>query len=382
MIGAFLAGTPNPLPKDEPLSADLAATKSALTALRAAQQSGSSAYIDCGESGSTLRFLVPVAAALGIPTAFTGHGRLPQRPIGIYLNCLPLHGATCKSTGGLPLHVSGKLRPGIYSLPGNISSQFITGLMLSLPLLNGDSEIRLTSPLESAGYTDLTVNILAEHGIRILPTKAGWSVPGTQKYLPSVACIERDWSQAAYFLAAGALGGKVELSGLRRGSAQGDRTAEELFRRFGARLSWNGSVLTAEPGELRGIEIDAAQIPDLVPILAVTAAAARGRTVIRNAERLRLKESNRLAAMADGLSALGAHIRETEDGLCIDGVECLHGGTAEGRNDHRIVMAMAVAALASNEEVTITDSESICKSYPDFFRDYNTLGGKAYELGE
>ncbi|QAT50862.1 3-phosphoshikimate 1-carboxyvinyltransferase [Caproiciproducens sp. NJN-50] len=381
MIGAFLAGAPDPLPAGETVSEDLTATRSALAALFAAERNGEPALADCGESGSTLRFLIPVAAALGTPAVFSGRGRLPQRPLGVYLDCLPRHGTACESAGGLPLSVSGKLQPGTYFLPGNVSSQFITGLMLALPLLDGDSEIRLTSPLESAGYTDMTIEILKGYGIEIFPAEAGWNVPGTQEFRPSGAGIERDWSQAAFFLAAGALGGQVELPGLRPDSTQGDRAAEELFRRFGARLSWNGGVLSAGPGELRGIEIDASQIPDLVPVLAVTAAAARGRTVIRNAGRLRLKESNRLAAMADGLRVLGAQVRETEDGLVIDGAGRLRGGTVEGRDDHRIVMAMAVAALVSDGDVTVTDAGSIRKSYPDFFRDYNLLGGKAYDLG-
>ena len=381
MIASFLAGEADPLPPRETVSGDLNATRSALVALKTAKQSGQTARIGCEESGSTLRFLIPVAAALGVPAVFTGRGRLPQRPLGVYLTCLPRHGAVCESGGGLPLKLSGRLRPGRYFLPGNVSSQFVTGLMLALPLLGGDSEIRLTAPLESAGYVKMTARCLSDHGVRVFPAKAGWDIPGNQKYLPSHGKLERDWSQAAFFLAAGALGGKVELAGLRPDSAQGDRAAEDLFRRFGARIGWRGETLTAEPGELRGIEIDASQIPDLVPALAVTAACARGHTVFYNAGRLRLKESDRLAALADGLAALGARVRETADGLILAGTDRLRGGEAEGRHDHRIVMAMAAAALASKGDVTVTDAESVRKSYPDFFRDYNSLGGKAHDLG-
>jgi 3-phosphoshikimate 1-carboxyvinyltransferase len=382
MIAAFLAGSKDPLPAQEPVSEDLAATRAALSALNAAIHSGETAHIDCGESGSTLRFLIPIAAALGISAVFTGRGRLPQRPLGVYLECLPQHGAVCESSGGLPFTISGKLRPGIYSLPGNVSSQFITGLMFALPLLNGDSEILLTSPLESAGYAEMTVRTLAEYGITILPSKNGWKIAGRQKYHASRAEIERDWSQAAFFLAGGALGGHVELQGLIPNSTQGDRAAEELFRRFGAQITWNDGILTAEPGDLHGIEIDASQIPDLVPVLAACAALANGRTVIRNAARLRLKESDRLAAMADGLSALGATITQTPDGLDILGTPRLHSGRAEGCNDHRVVMALAIAALRCDGDVTVTDAESIRKSYPNFFRDYNALGGKAHDLGQ
>jgi 3-phosphoshikimate 1-carboxyvinyltransferase len=387
MIAAFLAGAADPLPEQETVSEDLAATRSALSALKASMHSGGKAHIDCGESGSTLRFLIPVAAALGIPAVFTGRGRLPERPLGVYLDCLPKHGAACESGGGLPLSLSGRLRPGVYSLPGNVSSQFVTGVMLALPLLDGDSEIRLTSPLESAGYTDMTVGILANHGVEILSSKTGWNVSGNQKYHPCRCEIERDWSQAAFFLAAGALGGQVELPGLRQDSAQGDREAEELFRRLGARIEWDGEVLRAQPGPPpdgpTALFVDASQIPDLVPILAAAAAVSPGYTMmIRHAERLRLKESDRLSAMADGLSALGADISQTPDGLDIRGISRLRGGKAEGRNDHRVVMALAVAALRSDGDVTLTDAESVRKSYPDFFRDYNALGGKAYDLGE
>ncbi|XOQ43341.1 MAG: 3-phosphoshikimate 1-carboxyvinyltransferase [Clostridium sp.] len=382
MIAAFLAGSKDPLPTQEPVSEDLAATRAALSALNTAIHSGETAHIDCGESGSTLRFLIPIAAALGISAVFTGRGRLPQRPLGVYLECLPQHGAVCESSGGLPFTISGKLRPGIYSLPGNVSSQFITGLMFALPLLNGDSEILLTSPLESAGYAEMTVRTLAEYGITILPSKNGWKIAGRQKYHASRAEIERDWSQAAFFLAGGALGGHVELQGLIPNSTQGDRAAEELFRQFGAQITWSDGILTAEPGDLHGIEIDASQIPDLVPVLAACAALANGRTVIRNAARLRLKESDRLAAMADGLSALGATITQTPDGLDILGTPRLHSGRAEGCNDHRVVMALAIAALRCDGDVTVTDAESIRKSYPNFFRDYNALGGKAHDLGQ
>lgn len=382
MIASFLAGSPDPLPSDETLSDDLAATRSALFSLQKLQSGGEPVQIDCGESGSTLRFLIPVAAALGAPAVFTGHGRLPQRPLEVYLEALPAHGVACESIGGLPLTITGRLQPGDFFLPGNVSSQFITGLLFAAPLLNGDSEITLTSPLESAGYVKMTVRILQEYGIKVIPSESGWSIPGNQHYRPCRRAIERDWSQAAFFLAAGALGGPVEVEGLHPDSAQGDRAAEELLRRFGANLSWNGNVLKAGLSSLHGIEIDASQIPDLVPILSVTAALAEGRTVIRRAERLRLKESDRLTAMARGLTALGAVVQETEDGLVIDGVSRLHGGNAEGQNDHRIVMALSVAALVSDGDVTISDAESIRKSYPDFFRDYNALGGKAYDLGQ
>ena len=334
MVAAFLAGAADPLPEGETVSEDLACTHSALAALYAAERSGEPARVDCGESGSTLRFLVPVAAALGIPAVFTGRGRLPQRPIGVYLDCLPPRGAACESAGGLPLSVSGRLRPGVYSLPGNVSSQFVTGLMFALPLLDGDSEIRLTSPLESAGYADLTSQILAEYGVSVLPCETGWLVPGRQEYRLSGGRIERDWSQAAFFLAAGALGGRIELPGLRPDSVQRDREAEELFRRMGARVEWDAGLLRVRPGPPSdgptAVLVDASQIPDLVPALTAAAAVTPGLSLtIRHAERLRLKESDRLAAMADGLSALGADVTQMPDGLAVRGVPRLRGRRTE-----------------------------------------------------
>ncbi|WP_444642131.1 3-phosphoshikimate 1-carboxyvinyltransferase [Caproiciproducens sp. R1] len=363
-----------PLFDGEAISNDITAT---CRAMRAICGDGDPVRIDCGESGSTLRFLIPVAAALGLNAEFTGSGRLPERPIGVYLDCLPQHGVSCGTQGGLPLSVSGRMTPGRFVLPGNVSSQFITGLLLALPLLDGDSELILSSPLESAGYVDMTVEIMREYGVTAQPAQNGWNIAGRQKYRPCEYRVERDWSQVAFFLAAGALGGNLRLEGLNRDSCQGDRAAERLFREFGARMEWNGSVLSVSPNELKGMEIDASQIPDLVPVLAATAALCRGRTRIYNAQRLRIKESDRLFAMADGLTKLGGRVTETDDGLIIDGVPTLHGGKAEGFNDHRIVMALSVAALKADGSVTVTDAQSVQKSYPAFFEDYNRLGGKA-----
>lgn len=372
------------------LSDDMRATIGAIQAMGATVQyenqtlqidtTGSwakSAQIDCGESGSTLRFFIPVAAALGMHAEFIGHGRLPQRPIGVYLDCLPTHGVTCQTEGGLPFQISEQLTPGQFVLPGNISSQFITGLLLALPLLDGDSKLELSSPLESAAYVDMTIAIQREFGVQIEPTGTGWHICGSQNYTPRSYTVEGDWSQAAFFLAAGALGGELSISGLNRNSTQGDKAAEQLFARFGADVAWKENILTVKNHSLHGMEIDAAQIPDLVPILAATAALCEGKTRIYHAERLRIKESDRLAAMADGLTKLGAKIQQTEDGLLITGVPMLQSGSVQGYNDHRIVMSLAIAALSAGGEVCISDAQSIDKSYPNFFADYTMLGGNA-----
>ncbi len=336
--------------------------------------------VDCGESGSTLRFLIPLYAARGIPAVFTGHGRLPERPLGVYADCLPPHGVTLSAASGLPLTVTGRLTGGHFALPGDVSSQFITGLLFALPLCREDSRIRLTTPLESAGYVDMTLQVLRQAGIRVEPLEDGWFIPGSQTYRPLDTAVESDWSQAAFLLAAGALGGEVTLTGLNPASAQGDREALSLFRRFGAAVEEAPGRIVCRKAPLHGIDIDAAQIPDLVPVLAVTAALADGVTHITGAARLRLKESDRLAAVADGIRRLGGRVEEGPDSLTITGVSRLAGGRAEGYNDHRIVMALSMAALGCEAPVTVTDAQSVAKSWPAFFEDYRAIGGTAHVI--
>lgn len=363
------------------LGADICLCKQTLTIDGAGLFSKQDVLLDCEESGSTLRFLIPIAAAGGVLAHFTGKGRLPQRPIGVYLDCLPQKGVSLKTQGGLPLTISGQLKSGVYRLPGDISSQFITGLLLSLPLLDGDSEIVLTSALESEGYIDMTLQTMRAFGVTAEKTAAGYMVKGRQRYLPNTNYVcEGDWSQAAFFMAAGALGGNIKITGLNPHSVQGDRACLHLFEQFGANVRQAGNAVTVTRGTLHAIAIDARQIPDLVPILAVVAAFAKGKTTIYGAQRLRIKESDRLKAICSGLQALGADITETDDGLVVQGVSSLHGGTVQGYNDHRIVMALSIAALNASGPVVITDRESIRKSYPSFFEEYKRLGGNAENL--
>lgn len=329
--------------------------------------------IDCLESGSTLRFMIPVAAVSGASIIFTGKGRLPKRPIRPYLDCLPQHGVNCITEGGLPLKISGKLKSGKFSLPGNISSQFITGLLLALPLLSGDSIINLTTPLESSGYVDLTIGIMEQFGVKVEWQNQCLFVKGEQKYTSCNFETEVDWSQAAFWISAGALGADIICEKLNANSIQGDKAILGIMQNFGARIS--GTHVCA--GSLSGCEIDASQIPDLVPVIAAVAALAKGKTVIRNARRLRLKESDRLQCITQGLNSLGADIQETDDGLIINGVDELRGGIADGCNDHRIVMALAIAAMRCRNNVVINGCECIKKSYPSFFEHYNKLGGCA-----
>lgn len=335
-----------------------------------------SAVVDCGESGSTLRFFLPIFAALGQEATFIGHGRLPARPLTTYEQCLPTHGvtwapATCE--GGI-VTLAGRLHGGCYEVAGDVSSQFITGLLFALPLCDEDSEIVLTSPLQSVGYVDMTLETLREAGVRVERTANGFAVAGGQTYRLSDHTVEGDWSQAAFLLTAGVLGGEIGVTGLRRDSVQGDRRIEALLREMGADIGWDGDVLRCRRAPLSAIDADVGDIPDLVPILSVAASVAAGQTRLTNAARLRIKESDRLATTAAMLTALGGAVTETRDALFIDG-GALHGGTVDGANDHRIVMSAAVAALAANGVVEITDKDSVRKSWPSFFEEYKQIGG-------
>lgn len=313
----------------------------------------------CGESGSTLRFMLPVAAALGVSCTFTGAGRLPERPNAVLTDALNTHGAHADSDL-LPMNLKGRLTGGVYTIAGNISSQYITGLMMALPLCEEDSEIRLTTHLESAAYINVTLEALAPFGIRIEPTANGWRIPGRQKYVsPGAVTAEGDWSGAAFWLAANALGSEIKCLGLNENSVQGDRAIAEMLR-------------------MTGGEIDVSDTPDLVPALAVAAALHPGITRITGAARLRLKESDRLQTVADMLKNLGCNVEELNDGLIIRGGASLTGGTVNGCNDHRIVMAAAIAATVADGPVTITDAQAVSKSYPAFFEEFNRLGGLAH----
>ena len=335
------------------------------------------AALDCGESGSTLRFLIPVAAAGGVNATFTGSGRLPERPIGIYTDALPKAGVRCETEGGLPLTVSGTLQSGVFEIPGDISSQFISGLLFALPILPRDSRIVLTTPVQSVGYINMTIRTMAKFGIEIGVMDNGWYIRGKQHYVPSDYRTDGDWSQAAFFLTAGAVGGDVTVTGANIDSAQGDRRIAAILRDFGAEVLQDGGTVRVISRPLRAIVIDASQIPDLVPVLAVCASFAQGTTRIFNAARLRIKESDRLRTTAALLNSLGGNVKELPDGLEITGVPQLAGGSADGCNDHRIVMSAAVCAACSAGEITCTDAMSVNKSYPDFYEDYGRIGGQA-----
>lgn len=362
------------------LGADAVLENNVLTVDGTNMYKNKTALLDCGESGSTLRFFIPIAAVGNINATFVGKGKLPQRPIGIFTEALPKAGTTCKTEGGLPLEIKGQLKSGIFEIPGNVSSQFITGLLLALPILEGDSEIVLTSPLESVGYIAMTIRTMKQFGVNIDTTENGWHIKGGQTYKSCNYTTDGDWSQAAFFMVLGAIGGKVTVKGVAKDSTQGDKKCAEILARFGAKVTQLDNEVTVEKGELKAITIDASQIPDLVPVLSVCAAFAEGTTKIINAERLRIKECDRLKATAELLNNLGGKVKELSDGLEITGVSSLKGGNVNGYNDHRIVMSAAVCAARSDEDITATFAMSINKSYPDFYIDYNSIGGKANVL--
>ena len=330
-----------------------------------------SPVLDCGESGSTLRFLLPVAAALGCGAAFTGRGRLPQRPLEPLLSELKKHGVIF-DRDTLPFTLSGRLEGGSFALPGNISSQYITGLMLALPLAGGGS-VHLTTPLESKGYVDLTVSTVEQFGVTISPSDDGFCIPSGEYKSRSIS-IDGDWSNSAFWLCAGALAAPVTVHGLDMSSLQGDKAVIRILAQMGAGVRVQDNCVTISPGELCAVEIDAGDIPDLIPVLAVTAAFCRGETRIYNAGRLRLKESDRLEAVAEQINSLGGSAVINGDELLISGGG-LTGGRVSSNNDHRMVMSAAVAALRCPDGVDIEGCEAVNKSYPDFFKHLKTLGG-------
>ena len=334
-----------------------------ITVVEGIQTPSETAIADCFESGSTLRFLIPVAAALGCEAEFHGRAKLPERPITPYFTELTKNGIIFKIKT-MPYQISGRLQAGDFSLAGDISSQFISGLLFALPLLNGDSRIIITSPLQSKPYVDITIAELNKFGVEIKETEYGYFVKGDQSYTPQNTVIEADMSQAAFFVVANALGSEIEIEGLNMNSLQGDKAIIDIVKNA------NGNAF----------DVDASQIPDLVPILTVLAAFSKGTSHITNCGRLRLKECDRLAVTAAELNKLGAKVTENSDSLVIEGVDKIHVGICDSHVDHRIPMSLAIASTRSTEPVTINGAECVSKSYPNFFEDFISLGGIVNEV--
>ncbi|MCQ2416490.1 MAG: 3-phosphoshikimate 1-carboxyvinyltransferase [Oscillospiraceae bacterium] len=392
LICAALSENGGFLPLKEPHCDDIAATIRCLEALGASFRQAEEgiwitpvkeqphADLDCGESGSTLRFLLPVAMSVCRSISVTGSGRLPERPIGTLTDAMSAHGI-CFAQTTLPLSAKGTLTGGIYEIPGNISSQFLSGLLMALPFCEADSEIRLTTALQSAAYVDMTIRTLQQFGASIeICTEEGmlrYRIAGRQTlHFPDDPDIDGDWSNAAFWLTAGALQKHqcVTVNSLHTESIQGDKAICEILAQSGADIFCTENQIQVSGEELHTLNVSMEAIPDLLPILAVRAALGNGTSHFTNAERLRLKESDRLTATADLLRAIGGSVDEHPDGLTIYG-GTLTGGTVDAKNDHRLVMAAAIAAIRCSHPVTILGAEAVNKSYPAFFEDYRLLGG-------
>ena len=370
-------------------SQDIDATLTAAAALGAQVEAGESwariagaaplqapaAPVDCCESGSTLRFLIPLAALTGRPVTFTGRGRLMQRPQSVYQELFASQGLRFEQEGDT-LTVAGPLRPGCFSLAGDVSSQFISGLLFALPLLDGDSRLRLKPPVESRSYIEMTRASQSRFGV-----SSAWldeytlAVPGGQAYRPRDMAIEGDWSQAAFPAALGVLAGDVTVTGLEPGTLQGDAVILDILRRCGGRAEAVPGGVRFQKSALHGTKIDLADCPDLGPILMALGLLCEGETVIANAGRLRLKESDRIAAMEQELRKLGGQI-ESDGGTVTIRRSALHApaGPLWGHNDHRVVMSLTVLAAAAGLPVQIDGAEAVAKSWPGFFAAVRQLG--------
>ncbi|MBO5711444.1 MAG: 3-phosphoshikimate 1-carboxyvinyltransferase [Acholeplasmatales bacterium] len=334
--------------------------------------------IDANESGSTLRFMIPIALTVDDAITFVGNNNLVNRPLDAYFDIFNKQGIKYSHKDAyLPLMVEGKLKSGIYEIPGNVSSQYITGLLFALPLLDGNSVLRLTTSLESKGYVDLTLDVLARFGIEIINNDyKEFIINGNQKYKPCDYMVESDYSQAAFFLVLAALGNDIKLYNMNQSSLQGDKKILADLEAFGCKVNMNGDCITVDANNLEGATIDFSQTPDLGPAVAILGALSNGKTKFVNASRLRLKESDRISCMVSELEKMGVEVIEHSDGMTISGIKNLKGATIDSHNDHRIAMAFAVAASCATSPVKILNAECVNKSYPDFWNVYESLGGE------
>lgn len=336
----------------------------------------------CGESGSTLRFMIPVATAVSSHNVFNGENRLVERPIDEFFPILEKSGAKLLYQGQLPLEVMGRLKAGEYGLAGHVSSQYTSGILLASPLLEGDTSVDITSPMESKAYIDLTIDVMNTFNVSV--QREGYSkffVEKDQSYQPRHVQVEGDYSQAAFWIVAGVIGNlPIKLQGMREDSMQGDRVILDIVSSMGGQLYWEADGLLVLPSKTTGRVIDASQCPDLVPILAVLCALSEGESRIINGLRLRLKESDRITSTVTELRKLGAMIIETEDGMIIEGdaLQSFLSAELDSWNDHRIAMAMAIAATRAEGPIGIRKPSAVMKSYPKFFEDYIQLGGEIH----
>ena len=345
-----------------------------------------SAPVDCCESGSTLRFLIPIASLTGQEVTFTGRGRLMERPQSVYETLYREQDLRFEQTSA-GLTVAGALTPGEYRLAGNVSSQFISGLLFATPLMEAPSTIEVRAPFESRSYVDLTTDAMQKFGVKVSVRarkdgSATYKVAAPQHYAAADMDVEGDYSQAAFLAVLGSTVGGITITGLPSGSHQGDRVILDILKQCGAKFERSGSHVTFHRSLLKAVEIDLADCPDLGPVLIALGCFCSGTTIIRNAGRLRIKECDRIAAMQEELAKMGGTVKADGDTLTIEGC-ALHKPTAplNGHNDHRIVMAMAVAALAAGQPAVIEGANAVNKSWPDFFEVIKGLGAHVTNQG-
>lgn len=345
---------------------------------QASEPSAQTMTFECGESGSTLRFMIPIGLLRTGKKIFTGRGRLPERPLTEYLTNFQSLGINYSYEGRLPFATTDQLKSGRYVLSGGESSQYLSGLLMALPLLDGPSDIVIEGTLESKDYAALTLETMAAHGVGIeVLSESHLKIQGNQRYKGAVTSVEGDYSQAAFFIVAGLLGTEpVTCQGLSSNSQQADRRLIDIVTQMGGKLIQTADSLTALPSATRGTVIDASQCPDIIPVLAVLAACSEGETRVVNGQRLRIKESDRIKSTVSLLRGLGAMVTETEDGMVINGQQRLKGGRVDGFKDHRIVMAAAISAVRCQTPVVISGAVAVNKSYPAFFEDLEALGGQ------
>ena len=353
-------------------SKDILATANCLKAIRKGERE-----LNCVESGSTLRFLLPLCSSIGGEFVFKGQGKLLERPNDELFAVLRKKGISVEKTSEY-IRLNGKLVPGEYKIRGDISSQYITGLLLSLPTLNGDSQIVLTSPMSSRPYVDITIEVLKSYGVEIKETKDGFIIKGNQKFNGNLYA-EGDWSNMATFLVLGAVAGDITVKGLNLKSVQGDKKVLSVLESAGAIIEKGENEITVRKSELKGFTFDADDCPDLVPVLSTLGAVASGKTVINNVERLRIKESDRILSTLSTLRAFGIKAESDQKTLTIYGGK-INNGEINSFNDHRVVMAGAILGAVAKGESKIFDANAVEKSYPTFVKDYLSIGGKAVEL--
>ena len=335
--------------------------------------------INCKESGSTIRFMIPVAALAPGPSTFLFNTSFKKRPLSPLLDSLKELGvdSTVQENGSSVLVFGGGINGGKTSIRGDVSSQFISGLLFACPMAKEDTEISVTSQLESKGYVEMTLEVIVKHGLEgaINPDLSRLWIPSNQHYRPCDHIVPGDFSSAAFILASAAITwSKVRVKNLNYQSAQGDREILSILHDMGATVTVGDDFVELKGGHLSSFDLDAKDIPDLVPICAILACYAEGRSEIYNAKRLRYKESDRLNSIFTELKKMGADITMNEDSLTIMGSSELHGATIDTHNDHRIAMAFVVAGLGATGKTKIQNVECINKSYPQFFDDIRVLG--------